>query len=1184
MLKSKLIKAARFLLITAIVILCACLIWALVLHVLGLDIQWWGKAMILTCLASALVAAFLLRKLWQKRKEKKFVDGIIGSEQMPGNISALDDASRELRRRFREAVSTLKRSHLKGRGNPLYVLPWYLIIGRSGSGKSTAIRSARLPSPFGDINRISGIEGTRNCDWWFFDDSVLIDTAGRYAMHRNRDLDRGEWLAFLEHLVKYRKREPINGIIVTVEADQLLEADPEQMFDEGRTLRRRIDEVINVMGARFPIYLLVTKSDLIYGMNRYHELLPEPSLEQAMGLMNHDGESDITVFVNRTIDTMVEKLKDIRLILANRDEVKGGHYLEPEVLLFPDEFARIRNGLIGFCKGAFKDNPFQELPGIRGIYFCSGRQEGRPVLSRAERLGTIENRELPGTGNGFFLHDFFAKIVPADRPLHTLTRSAREWYRLTQNLWLTGFVTLVLIACILLTHSWNENKATMNLVSPEYKKSILFKNDPITDIGIMEKFGRQIEQIEEKNRSWHLPRLGLTESLGLEKRLKKRYCDRFYEHFDADINIRIEGDVANGGWQRNGSKPAVRYLPFIIRRINLIKARFDGADLERLRTRPDPGYARMALSRDPSMAGLPEVADEYRDAYLHYVAWQTDVEVLNKTLAGLQRLLGSYFLDGQGDLKWLAEWADRELKGETITLNTFWKSNGDDSSLVRVAPAFTLKGKRLIGNFIVNELNAAVEQPLWVVKPKEQFAAWYKDAYYAAWMDFGRHFDQGRRLYETDEAWGRAVARLCGDDSPYWALLDRMGKELLPVTGSRWPSLALASDDPRQPWLMHIRDFDVLRRAAASDAIAGNREAEGFFSRLSMKGRLLARIAGGAMNDSQLGKGKKALSQYMGTLAGFDGVCTSGSGAYEIAKAGFQDDPVEPKSPVSASYKAIAHLKTVLDKDAPLPSDESNEADPFWCLLAQPVDALWAYTVSQAGRHLQKLWDQNVIVKTEGIYEPNRLDQLLFGDNGQVSQFVKAYADPFMGRNTRRGFFARECRGCSIPFDERFFRYIRHGQSWGAISGNHRADAYRVDIVGLPTDVNSQANIKPDMTRLTLEGAAGSTVLENRQYPLEKTFTWTPDQSGDVTLEIFLGDVVLTKKYTGNYAFGKFLRTFHRGKRDFTVKDFPENRADFNRFGVTRIEVIYQLQDRQIRPIIQLMDTAPGKPPARIIS
>ena len=83
-----------------------------------------------------------------------------------------------------------------------------MVIGESGSGKTTAIESARLSSPFAEVSRTSGISGTRNCDWWFFEQAVLIDTAGRYAIPVDEGRDKEEWQNFLSLLAKFRNREP----------------------------------------------------------------------------------------------------------------------------------------------------------------------------------------------------------------------------------------------------------------------------------------------------------------------------------------------------------------------------------------------------------------------------------------------------------------------------------------------------------------------------------------------------------------------------------------------------------------------------------------------------------------------------------------------------------------------------------------------------------------------------------------------------------------------------------------------------------------------------------------------------------------------------------------------------------------------------------------------------------------
>jgi type VI secretion system protein ImpL len=1179
----KLAKILRVIFVLALVVLCILLAWSIVLYVLGLSFQWWIKATILTCLAASVIVALLLRKLWLKRREIKFVDGIIGTGDMPGRISANGDAARELRRRFKEAMATLKKSDLKRKGNPLYVLPWYLMVGRSGAGKSTAVKSARLPSPFGDINRVSGIEGTRNCDWWFFDEAVVIDIAGRYAVHRHEEYDRSEWLAFLEHLIRYRRKEPINGIIVTVEANRLMEADCEELEGEGRILRKRIDEVINVMGAKFPIYLLVTKCDLVFGMHRFCQLLSSASLDQAMGFLNHDSQTDISVFVNHTLDILVDKLKDIRLILANEEKVRDRHYIEPEVLLFPDEFNRIRQGLIGFCKGAFKDNPFQELPLVRGIYFCSGQQVGRSVSSHAGNLGQLHGRELPGTGNGFFLHDFFAKILPADRAMYAPTRRAIEWHRLTQNLWLTGFVTIVLVFCILLTHSWNENKAAINKVSPQYKKTIIFKNDPLSDIAMMDDFGREIKVIESLNLNWKSPRLGLFASEELERSLKKRYCKRFYEHFEAGIHTRIESRISEGGWQQSDFAPAARYIPLITRHINLIKARIEGADTRKLQSLPDPDYAVILSDAQPSVEAA-EIAGGYKNAFINYLVWQSEVEEINKSLSDMQALLRNYFIDNNGDLRWLVRWAGSRLDDKAVTLNQFWESNMPDNGTVTVDPAFTREGRSLIGRFVADELEKAVEQPMWIARAKVQFVSWYKNNFFGSWMAFCKDFGQGMAFYKTEAEYKDIIERLTGTASPYGKLFDTLDEELGMDADAQWPSLELDDEEDKQfqEWLADVKKIGVIRKAAASDAVTGNKAAEKLANRVHFRGKTTARLALEAMAETELARAKEAYKTYQIALGGFSGVAASTSRAYDVARKGFEDDPAQAESAVWATQKSIEDLRSLLGHSVSMESGRGQ--DPFWDLLNQPLNLLWQYTVSRAGCHLQKLWDEQVLAESQGINDRQQLVALLFGDKGFVDRFNQKHARPFIQLSSRRGYFARSLRDCRIPFRPSYFGFLVSGKKWLRQSGGQIRSNYAVDVTALPTDVNTDAKVKPHMTQLSVQSDQGDMTLVNRQYPIEAKFNWAPSSCGDVSLQIMLGDIALTRTYTGYCAFAKFLNDFQSGRKVFTVRDFPEYASAFHRMAVREIEVIYRFQPSQVQPILRLLNSAPGRPPANIIA
>jgi type VI secretion system protein ImpL len=105
----------------------------------------------------------------------------------------------KLRERFEEAVATLKQQRRSG--HSLYDLPWYVIIGAPGSGKTTALLNSGLKFPLEQRvgkGALRGVGGTRNCDWWFADEAIFLDTAGRYTTQdSDAASDSAGWAEFL---------------------------------------------------------------------------------------------------------------------------------------------------------------------------------------------------------------------------------------------------------------------------------------------------------------------------------------------------------------------------------------------------------------------------------------------------------------------------------------------------------------------------------------------------------------------------------------------------------------------------------------------------------------------------------------------------------------------------------------------------------------------------------------------------------------------------------------------------------------------------------------------------------------------------------------------------------------------------------------------------------------------------
>lgn len=158
--------------------------------------------------------AWLNRKLMDKLNEGK------PAEEGGSDVKRLGNDDKVLADRFDEAAQILKKAHFNAPGQRgqwtqrfstqyLYQLPWYVIIGAPGSGKTTALVNSGLQFPLADRfgkTALRGIGGTRNCDWWFTNEAVLLDTAGRYTTQESEQAqDAGEWLSFVDLLRKYRR-------------------------------------------------------------------------------------------------------------------------------------------------------------------------------------------------------------------------------------------------------------------------------------------------------------------------------------------------------------------------------------------------------------------------------------------------------------------------------------------------------------------------------------------------------------------------------------------------------------------------------------------------------------------------------------------------------------------------------------------------------------------------------------------------------------------------------------------------------------------------------------------------------------------------------------------------------------------------------------------------------------------
>ncbi|HEV8108011.1 MAG TPA: type VI secretion system membrane subunit TssM, partial [Burkholderiales bacterium] len=364
------------------------LLLSLVILLVGDAIAFFDSRPLETALSRWLMVLFLVLiwitwevvRAWRiRRANQSMLQGIAGADADDSSARSAQEIA-TLQARFKEAVTVLRTARFKGRAGErqyLYQLPWYMIVGAPGSGKTTALINSGLKFPL-EEQSVKGVGGTRNCDWWFTDEAVLLDTAGRYVTQDSEQkVDASAWLGFLDLLKRFRPRQPLNGAIVTVSISDLLYQTDAQRERYARDVRSRVQELHERLGLRFPVYVMVTKTDLLAGFTEFFGDMSREERAQVWGMtfelnapgsaVNYGGQcaAEFEGLERRLHARVPKRLQDER-DLQRRCAIYS----------FPQQFSALRPLLTEFMEKAFGGSRYGEQPLVRGVYFTSGTQEG----------------------------------------------------------------------------------------------------------------------------------------------------------------------------------------------------------------------------------------------------------------------------------------------------------------------------------------------------------------------------------------------------------------------------------------------------------------------------------------------------------------------------------------------------------------------------------------------------------------------------------------------------------------------------------------------------------------------------------------------------------------------------------------------------------------------------------------
>jgi type VI secretion system protein ImpL len=539
------------------VVLLAALIWFLGPLIDALD-----SIIVRAAIIGVLVLIWALTNFLLDRKrrnaDKALADGVAATS--PADAQRAEEVA-ALREKLTTALALLRRA--SGARGYLYEQPWYVIIGPPGAGKTTALLNAGLKFPLAaEMGQaaVAGVGGTRMCDWWFTEQAVMIDTAGRYTTQdSDATVDRAGWEGFLDLLRRTRPRQPLNGVLVAIAAPDLAQATQAERLDHARAIRRRVKELNEKLSVRLPIYVLFTKLDLIGGFTEFFDDLDAERRGQIWGevfdIKAGEGAAGPVAGWGAAVQGLLARLNDRVLARLQAERSPDKRAL---IAGFPAQFASLEAPLGEFLAEAFGGSRLDPAPLLRAVAFTSGTQEGTPidrlsgVLARTFGLDQRRAPSLrPQKGRSYFLAGALAIVFGEAMLASAGVGAHRRRFAQRAGIFAAVGVATILIGGAMAFDAFHQQAEIARLeaaLAPYEQSAGAQKLDPVSDgelstvVPLLDQARALPYGYDAPPAGWHLP-FGLSQEAKLTQAAHTLYRHALERVLLPRLVLRLEGQM-----------------------------------------------------------------------------------------------------------------------------------------------------------------------------------------------------------------------------------------------------------------------------------------------------------------------------------------------------------------------------------------------------------------------------------------------------------------------------------------------------------------------------------------------------------------------------------------------------------------------------------------------------------------
>jgi type VI secretion system protein ImpL len=1102
-------------LVATVVLICGVLfsIKLMMFAVQKLPIKFWQVVAI-----SVLLVAIVW---WFTRGAKRFEQRGLNRKHLgdlgPGNPEDEADPVRMMQQTIKEATSFVSRSpELEGGRNPLYRVPWFLVLGDDDSGKLGLLQAASRTSPFPPPNHAGAHSLVWR--WWFFRQMIAIQTSEKLVCDPAARLERGVWYRALQLLESNRSEMPLNGILVCVSATAIARND-ETFRTHCMWLRRLVDETMEHLHLQLPVYFVVTHLDELAGFAQFFGALPKEAGRQALGARLETQVRTSAASIARIGDifeTMHERLHALRLTALRTEPLAAQR---KGIFDFVESFRTLRPGLETFVRVLLEDNPFLRTPQWRGVYFAAtGSQPA-------------------------FVEDLFTRFLPVDQPL-AVKNARRSFWRWSAAA--LGAVALIALSAYVAGGIVNAVRQD-NMMSEKMAQACQTPQAVTGPARItwVASCGREIDSVEAIADSAPLS-FGLRASDRKLRELRQTLVQDFSRLILAPYDQTLEQEVHAG-------RIGLEHYLAICQRLRLVAdCRSDAKTCRRDALAAnyvfDPYSGLFAPFRVAGTAQQAHAqAQDLLQAYIGYIRWQDPAllhEEENRLRTQLAAMVSSHRLEGADVTRWAA------ARPNQLALATLWLPASEASAIGRTdLPAMPDAFTRTAW---VRGIAPLVDQLIeYFPERKAAFALFfesYQREYFRRWGQFLKLVPQGVALWKGRE--DQLIGRAAGRDSPYSALWAALDEHIygLPISipgRTRW-SVAWSQ----------IKDEPSSTHRALWHFVAGS------FT-FAASGVLLPPAWIPAVLDYRyrvLGSQRAAYAKAYLRLQGDN----AGQESYAVASEVFKSNG-NPSQPPAAEYAPL--LQSVDKPDEKFATGFTPDDQSAWSIVQGPSRLLLTLTVHRAAQFLQAKWQESVLAPLSALPESEQLNAL-YGEGGRMSGFINDWLKPFVSEKEKQPI---KIAGVTLPLATNYQALVNQGHSVAPLLDGSKpffAGAFQFtqpSTFGKLQEGGSGSRLELDCKeRLFVASTRGEALSDAKA-----SVFWSPQSCLEARIRVGLPDMPkappasaganaavavpvafdpnagprLTKTYAGKEGFVALLQDFRDGAHTFAMGDFRKSYA-----------------------------------------